>query len=125
MVYNALAAISVGYLMGVKPAKMQQALAMFRNAGMRQEIIKRDGYTVIADCYNAGPESMEAALQVLADTPTQGRRIAVLGGYAGAGRLLPGRALSDRPPGRPDGERAVYLRENGLTAISAVRSPAA
>ena len=79
MVYNALAAISVGYLMGVKPAKMQQALAMFRNAGMRQEIIKRDGYTVIADCYNAGPESMEAALQVLADTPTQGRRIAVLG----------------------------------------------
>ena len=38
MVYNALAAISVGYLMGVKPAKMQQALAMFRNAGMRQEI---------------------------------------------------------------------------------------
>ena len=50
MVYNALAAISVGYLMGVKPAKMQQALAMFRNAGMRQEIIKRDGYTVIADC---------------------------------------------------------------------------
>lgn len=79
MVYNALAAICVGYLMDIKPAKMQRALAMFRNAGMRQEIFQKDGYTIIADCYNAGPESMEAALQVLSSTQTQGRRIAVLG----------------------------------------------
>ena len=34
-------------------------------------------YTIISDCYNAGPESMAAALKVLGNR--KGRRIAVLG----------------------------------------------
>ena len=79
MVYNALSAICVGYLLGVKPSRMQRALAMFRNSGMRQKIYEKNGYTIIADCYNAGPESMEAALEVLENVKTEGRRIAVLG----------------------------------------------
>jgi UDP-N-acetylmuramoyl-tripeptide--D-alanyl-D-alanine ligase len=36
------------------------------------------GFTVIDDCYNAGPESVRAALEVLRDWPAQ-RRIALLG----------------------------------------------
>jgi len=42
--------------------------------------------TVVNDCYNANPMSMEAALRHLADTPAE-RRIAVLGtmGELGAG----------------------------------------
>lgn len=36
------------------------------------------GYTIIDDCYNAGPESMRAALEVIGDWPAK-RRIAVLG----------------------------------------------
>jgi UDP-N-acetylmuramoyl-tripeptide--D-alanyl-D-alanine ligase len=43
----------------------------------RQEIFAKDGFTIIKDCYNAGPESMAAALSVLGNRP--GRRIAVLG----------------------------------------------
>ena len=50
---------------------------MFRNMAGRQEIYQAGGYTIIADCYNAGPESMAAALAVLGKK--QGRRIAVLG----------------------------------------------
>ena len=79
MVYNALAAICVGHLLGVKNSRMQRALSCFRNSGMRQEIYEKNGYTIIADCYNAGSESMEAALDVLAGLKTEGRRIAVLG----------------------------------------------
>ena len=78
-VYNALAAISVGYLMGVQPARMQRAMSLFHNTGMRQKIYEKNGFTIIEDCYNAGPESMEAALDVLGAYETSGNRIAVLG----------------------------------------------
>lgn len=78
-VYNALAAISVSVLSGVEPKKTEQALASFKNAGMRQKIYEKDGYTIIEDCYNAGPESMAAALEVLGERRTSGQKIAVLG----------------------------------------------
>lgn len=78
-VYDALAAIAVGLLCGVQPSRIQSALAEFRNTGMRQRIYEANGFTIIEDCYNAGPESMDAALQVLAERKTEGRRIAVLG----------------------------------------------
>jgi len=35
---------------------------------------------VIADCYNANPDSMQAAVEFLESVPWEGRRIAVLGG---------------------------------------------
>ena len=43
----------------------------------RQEIFEANGYTIIKDCYNAGPESMAAAMTVLHNKP--GRHVAVLG----------------------------------------------
>ena len=58
-------------------AKIQERLSRFRNMAGRQEILEIRGCTVIKDCYNAGPESMAAALNVLGHKP--GRHIAVLG----------------------------------------------
>lgn len=74
---DALAAVTVGLQLGVAPAAISERLSMFQNMAGRQEIYEADGYTVISDCYNAGPESMAAALHVLGNR--QGRRIAVLG----------------------------------------------
>ena len=74
---DALAAVAVGLQLGVEPTKIQESLANFQNMAGRQEIYQRDGYTIISDCYNAGPESMAAALKVLGRQP--GRKIAVLG----------------------------------------------
>ena len=79
MVYNALTAIAVGLLKGISPESIQYQLGLFRNVGMRQNIFEENGFTIIEDCYNAGPESMEAALRVLREHKTEGRRIAVLG----------------------------------------------
>ena len=76
-VADALAAISIGLAMNVSPDQIQDALAKFRNMEGRQEIMNAKGFTVIKDCYNAGPQSMEAALTVLGNKP--GRRIAILG----------------------------------------------
>lgn len=74
---DALAAITVGLELGVAPEEIQRRLSGFRNMADRQEIFQAKGCTIIKDCYNAGPESMAAALAVLGNKP--GRHIAVLG----------------------------------------------
>lgn len=80
-VYNALAALTVGLTAGVEPEAMCTALKDFVNTGMRQHICEENGFTIIEDCYNAGPESTEAALDILAGfrARAKGRCIAVLG----------------------------------------------
>ncbi len=74
---DALAAVTVGLQMGVAPKKISQSLEAFQNMAGRQEMIRTESYSIIKDCYNAGPESMDAALQVLGNQ--KGRKIAVLG----------------------------------------------
>ena len=76
-VADAMAAISVGLKMAVPVERIVRSLEAFRPMSGRQEIFKKNGYTIIKDCYNAGPESMAAALSVLGNRT--GRRIAVLG----------------------------------------------
>ena len=86
-VLDALAAITVGLQCGVAPEAMAAALVDFHNTGMRQRQYSRDGLHIIEDCYNAGPESMRAALKVL--KAAHGRRIAVLGGMLELGDYAP------------------------------------
>ena len=76
-VTDAMAAVAVALELEVSPVRIQEQLSMFRNMAGRQEIYEKNGYTIISDCYNAGPESMAAALKVLGKR--SGRRIAVLG----------------------------------------------
>ena len=76
-VNDALAAVAVGLKLAVPMERIGESLARFRNLSGRQEIFQANGYTIIKDCYNAGPESMAAALGVLGNRP--GRHIAVLG----------------------------------------------
>ena len=76
-VSDALAAVSVGLKLGVAVQDIQNRLSQFRNMAGRQEIYQAKGFTIIQDCYNAGPESMAAALNVLGNR--MGRKIAVLG----------------------------------------------
>ena len=74
---DALAAIAVGIELGVPTQQICQSLARFETMDGRQQIQQVNGMTLICDYYNAGPESMAAALEVLGNK--QGRRIAVLG----------------------------------------------
>lgn len=74
---DALAAVAIGLKMGVTPENISRGLLAFKNIGGRQEIFEKNGFTIINDSYNAGPESTAAALEVLA--ARQGRKIAVLG----------------------------------------------
>lgn len=76
-VYNALAAFSVGREIGIDADKAASALANYVPAGMRQRSVDVGKIHVIEDCYNASPDSMNAALTTLAGRK-EGKKIAVL-----------------------------------------------
>ena len=78
-VYNALAGFCVGILSGIAPEEIVEAVKGYQNAGMRQSIQEYDGIKVIADCYNASPDSMRSALDVIRKVECGGKRFAVLG----------------------------------------------
>ena len=86
-VHDALAAVAVGLHLGVDTEDITKSLAQFQNMAGRQEIYEVKGYTIIKDCYNAGPESMAAALAVLGNK--EGRRVAVLGDMLELGVCTP------------------------------------
>lgn len=76
-IMNALAAFGAGHLLGVEPRLLKEGLEDYISDGTRQFIEMVGGVTVIDDSYNASPDSMRAALKVLA--AKEGRRVAVLG----------------------------------------------
>ena len=76
---NAAAAFAVAHQLGVAPDAIVAALQTAQLPGARMRVIQTESLTIIDDCYNAGPDSMRAALQTLRDFPSNGRRVAVLG----------------------------------------------
>lgn len=62
-VLNALAAFAVGREFDVDPEKIIEALTHYKPSGMRQKVVERHGIRVVEDCYNAGPDSMKAAIR--------------------------------------------------------------
>ena len=77
-VYNALAAFCAGTALGIAPESAAAALANYAAVGMRQNIVVHNSFTVVEDCYNASPDSMQAAMAAFGKLECTGRRIAVL-----------------------------------------------
>lgn len=78
-VVNALAAAAVGTTLGLSGVAIAQGLSKFRPAAMRSQVSVTQGVKLIIDCYNANPGSMTAAVQLLGQLRTKGKKIAVLG----------------------------------------------
>ena len=80
-VMNAAFAFAVGFAAGMGEFEIRRGLMNFKNTGMRQNIYKHCGRTIIEDCYNASPESMKASLKVLSAYAQRNgkRKVAVLG----------------------------------------------
>ncbi len=84
---NALAALSVGYVLGLERAEMKEGLQMSKpTSGRLQILVNREGVKVIDDSYNANPSSVRAALNVLVDLGGS-RTVAVLGDMLELGSL--------------------------------------
>lgn len=99
-VRNALAAAAVALAFGEEPGDIALGLGDYRPDGLRQNTYEKNGFQIFADCYNASPDAMEAALQAFSEMPCAGRRFAVLGGmlelgdYAAEGHRRAGRAAA-------------------------------
>jgi UDP-N-acetylmuramoyl-tripeptide--D-alanyl-D-alanine ligase len=81
-IYNALAALAVARILKISKKAAKKALEHVHPVSKRMEVINRkDRVKIINDTYNASPQSMTAALKVLAEIKKErgGRTIAVLG----------------------------------------------
>lgn len=90
-IYNALAAFLAAVSTDVSPQNALEALKEYKPVGMRQCVEKKGEQLVIMDCYNASPDSVRAALDVLMHTTPEGkgRRIAVLSDMLELGEMAP------------------------------------
>ena len=77
-VRNALAAAAAAYALGIAPADVAAGLMAYAGTkGRLQRKTTRSGGILIDDTYNANPDSVRAAIAVLAAAP--GKRLLVLG----------------------------------------------
>ena len=89
MVYPALIAAAAAERFGLTPDEIAQGLTQFVPTRMRMNILRRaKGITILDDTYNANPQSMRAAVSVLADGPGR-KKIAVLGDMLELGPFSP------------------------------------
>jgi UDP-N-acetylmuramoyl-tripeptide--D-alanyl-D-alanine ligase len=81
---NACAAAAATLAAGVSPDAVKQGLESFAGVkGRLQRRAGRNGALVVDDSYNANPDSMRAAIDVLASVP--GKRVLVMGDMGEAG----------------------------------------
>lgn len=77
-VINSLIGLAITDYMGLDVKKAAESFAHFE--GMRQKLIQvPESYTIIDDTYNASPDSMKAAIEVLHELESQGKKFIVLG----------------------------------------------
>lgn len=77
-VLNALCAFIVGTLCKINTDEIIKSLGEYKPSGMRQNIVKFKGFTVVEDCYNASPDSMRAAIKTYAGLDCKGKKYLIL-----------------------------------------------
>ncbi|WP_100900852.1 UDP-N-acetylmuramoyl-tripeptide--D-alanyl-D-alanine ligase [Nostoc flagelliforme] len=75
---NFLAALAVAKVLGIDWASLKAGVMVDMPTGRSQRFTLANDVVILDETYNAAPEAMIAALQLLADTPGK-RKIAVLG----------------------------------------------
>jgi len=87
MVYSASIAVAVGEALGLARDEIVRGVAAYEPTGSRMRVVRLpEGRILLDDCYNANPQSVTAALEVLAKTDCA-RRVAVLGDMGELGDL--------------------------------------
>ena len=87
MAYSAAIAVAVAEELGEDREAVARGAASYEPTGSRMRVVRlAEGRLVLDDCYNANPQSVTAALEILAKTEC-GRKVAVLGDVGELGDL--------------------------------------
>lgn len=78
-VANAMIALAIAEMVGVSAKDAAKGIERAQPGSMRGEVRRIGGLTVVVDCYNANPQSVRAALDLLHGQSTAARTVAVLG----------------------------------------------
>lgn len=84
-VLNATAAIAIARYFGVSFENIKKGLLSVEKTGMRNELVRADGFTILDDSYKSNPESVRAALNTLYSIEGYTDKIAILGDMLGLG----------------------------------------
>ena len=80
-------AAAIGEKLGLTAAEIARGVACYAPTGSRMRVLRlAEERTVLDDCYNANPQSVTAALEILAKTDCA-QRVAVLGDMGELGEL--------------------------------------
>jgi len=77
-ILNSTLAVACGRSLGMSYDEITEGFKKLEATSMRLDIVKGEKFTVINDCYNASPDSMLAAIDVLCDVSGKSK-IAILG----------------------------------------------
>ena len=83
----ALAAVAVGWHLGMSDEAIARGLMRYQTVGDRARVIRTGRLTLVSDCYNANPNSMQAAFESL--KLMEGRRVCILGDMLELGPASP------------------------------------
>ena len=78
-IYNALAAIAVGRILGLDYSEISARLAVFKFPKGRLNLVEFKGLRFIDDTYNSNPLSLKVALEVLKTAKCEGKKILIMG----------------------------------------------
>lgn len=84
-VLNATAAIAIAKYFGISHENIKKGLLAVEKTGMRNELVKANGFTILDDSYKSNPESVRAALSTLYSIKGYSEKIAILGDMLGLG----------------------------------------
>ena len=76
--YNIAAAVEVGRYFGVADERIAEAILSFQPDNNRSQAVKTERNSLVVDCYNANPSSMEAALDNIATMEAE-HKVLILG----------------------------------------------
>jgi murE/murF fusion protein len=76
---NASLAIKTAQFLKLSDEQISKGLAVVIDQGDRMKVIKKDNFIIVADCYNAGPESMKAGIKYWQRNWLDYKHVAVIG----------------------------------------------
>ncbi|MCF2686385.1 UDP-N-acetylmuramoyl-tripeptide--D-alanyl-D-alanine ligase [Clostridium perfringens] len=103
---NLMLGIAIAKELGVSFEEMKRGLKNIEATSMRLELIKKDGFSILNDCYNSSPVAVKSAIDVMKNIEGK-RRIAVLGTM---------RELGHKSEEAHE-EIGKYAKENGIEKV--------